>query len=183
MTREEFPGFKVPFCYTLLVTYAIGDLVLESGLIYRNNTAIGTPEAFDDSKWTALNVNNVSMSHNNTTPLTSAPFFVFGGGASQGNATEVNRQNLVAIDTVFFNFSVYVAVNSRTDVTRWRIRKNGIDQAVEVSLTSMITGLFTNNTDTVSAVQGDRMGYNYVESAGSGSLTVVSSSKGEMSFV
>jgi len=37
--------------YSASLTYAIGDFVVESGIVYRNTTAIATPEAFTVSKW------------------------------------------------------------------------------------------------------------------------------------
>ena len=40
--------------YNVSLTYGIGDFVLESGIVYRNTTAITVPETFDPAKWTAV---------------------------------------------------------------------------------------------------------------------------------
>lgn len=40
--------------YSAAATYSIGDLVLQGGNVYRCNTAIITPEAFNAAKWTLV---------------------------------------------------------------------------------------------------------------------------------
>lgn len=40
--------------YEATKTYAVGDIVEQSGKIYKNKTAIETPEAFTASKWTDI---------------------------------------------------------------------------------------------------------------------------------
>ena len=49
--------------YDGTLTYALGDIVIHSGKLYRNKTAITTPEAWTASHWTQVTVGTAAMTH------------------------------------------------------------------------------------------------------------------------
>jgi hypothetical protein len=53
--------------YSTLKTYSVNDLITESGVVYRNIIAIGTPEVFDPANWTTLETITWTADHNAAT--------------------------------------------------------------------------------------------------------------------
>ena len=57
--------------YSGTATYALGDQVIEGDKLYRCSTAIGTPEAFNVSKWTEISASTTGDSIQNGTGYTA----------------------------------------------------------------------------------------------------------------
>jgi hypothetical protein len=91
-------------------------------------------------------------------------------GSTIINATESNAQTDIRVNGTLKNFQVVISINSRSDSTAFKVRKNGTDGNQSISVSASTTGIFedTSNTDSIST--GDLLNVSITTGGGTGSI-------------
>ena len=91
------------------------------------------------------------------TPVTvsSTAYYPVGAGIGGGTATEAAAQLVIRTAATAQNLHVRVTSNATTAASTIKLRKNGADTALGVSVSAGATGQFSDTTDAVSLIAGD----------------------------
>ena len=81
------------------------------------------------------------------------------GARSTGTATEANAQHRFRANGTFRNGAADIQTNSRDGTTTYRVRVNGSNTSIAVSVTAATTGLFEDITNSAAVVNGDLVGW------------------------
>jgi hypothetical protein len=86
--------------------------------------------------------------------------------------TEANRQILYRSPGIISKLYVRVTANTINGTSGINVRKNGLDAGLSVSVGPNATGEFENTVNTVSLAAGDKLGYQTVPGAATGTMTI-----------
>lgn len=101
---------------------------------------------------------------------TGTRYFTFGANAQNMSeiyyTTETAAQQTIYTDCTVQNARIYISSNTQPSDTYLKLRINGADGNISITITASTTGEFTNDTDTDSLTNGDLV--NWLSSASTG---------------
>lgn len=97
--------------------------------------------------------------------------FIKPNGIAVANTTEDPVENYVPCGFTVSFFAVYISANSRPNSTTFRVRKNGANGTISISVPTLATGWFTTTT-TETFVAGDTISLYSLHGGSAGTITV-----------
>lgn len=101
-------------------------------------------------------------------------FFIDPVDSGRSRTTNENRAQVrVPVDGTLRNLRAYVSANARTSGSTIKLRKNGADGLMNVSIGAGATGNFEDTVNTDTVVEGDLINFALVHGSGSAVLTLL----------